>query len=131
MHFWNNVANPAPGRAVDPADRATQQTDAIKRSPRVGTVEPRSRHGLLDEDVLAALDGRRVADWAAQWLKSQRQPPEAHPLEAELAKIQSALDVLEECPALWWADRLLWRGLRLFCGMRRRRIEEALEKVTH
>ena len=30
----------------------------------------------------------------------------------ELAKIQKVLDALDECPPLWWADKLLWRWLR-------------------
>jgi hypothetical protein len=79
---------------------------------------------LLDEDVVAALDSRRVAESVEDWLK-EKQPP--HPLEAELEKIQKVLDALEACHPLWWADKLLWRGLRWFYRMRQRRIREAWE----
>ena len=44
------------------------------------------------------------------------------------AKIQNVLDALDECPPMWWADRLLWRGLRWFYGMRKRRINEVLRE---
>lgn len=57
--------------------------------------------------------------------------PELHPLEAELGKVRQVMGALEACPPPWWADKLLWQGLRLFCGMRRRGIGEALEKLTH
>ena len=92
--------------------------------------DPCPRCALLDEDAAAALDGKRVADSAAQWLKEQAQPPESHPLELELAKIQKALDALAECPPLWWTDKLLWRMLRWFYKMRQRRIKEAAENLT-
>jgi hypothetical protein len=72
---------------------------------------------LINEDVGAALDGRRVAESVDEWLKGQNEPPQPHPLEAELAKIQKVLDALEERPPLWWADKLLWRGLR-WCAIR-------------
>lgn len=45
-----------------------------------------------------------------------------HPLVEEFAKLQAAL---EACPPLWWADELLWRGLKWFYGMRQRRVREA------
>ena len=87
--------------------------------------DPCPRCALLDEDVAGALDGKRVADSAAEWLKRQRQPPTPHPLEVESTKIQKVLDALEECPPLWWTDKLLWRGLRWFYRMRQRRVKEA------
>ncbi len=39
----------------------------------------------------------------------------------------AALDALEACPPLWWADRLLWRGLRWFYRMRLRRVAESVQ----
>ena len=70
---------------------------------------PCPRCALVNEKLAAALDSRRVAESVEEWLKDKRSP---HPLEVELAKIQKVLDALEECPPLWWADKLLWRGLQ-------------------
>ena len=61
------------------------------------------------------------------WLKGQRQLPTLHPLGVELEKLKATLGALEACPPLWWADKLLWRGLRWFYRMRQRRVREALE----
>ena len=72
---------------------------------------PCPRCALINEDVAAAMDGKSVAESVEDWLKSQKKPT-LHPLEVELAKIQKALDALEECPPLWWTDKLLWKGLR-------------------
>jgi len=52
-----------------------------------------------------------------------------HPLEVELIKLQAVLDAMEACPPLWWADKLLWRGLRGFYRMRLRRVKEALGEL--
>ena len=87
--------------------------------------EPCARCALVNEDVAATLDNRRVAESVEDWLKIQKQP---HPLEAELEKIEAALDALEACPPLWWTDKLLWRSLRWFYRMRQRRVGEALKK---
>ena len=87
--------------------------------------DPCPRCALLDESVAGALDGKRVADSAAQWVKEQTQPPKPHPLETELTRLQAALDALEACPPLWWTDKLLWRGLRWFYRMRHRKVKEA------
>jgi hypothetical protein len=95
-----------------------------------GPGEPCPRCALINEDVAAAIDAKRVADSAAEWLKGQREPAPPHPVEAELDRIQNLLDVLDECPPLWWADKLLWRGLRWFYRMRRRRIGEAWEDLA-
>lgn len=40
-------------------------------------------------------------------IEGERQPSAPYPLEAELGKIQKVLDALDECPPLWWADKLL------------------------
>jgi len=66
-----------------------------------GTSEPCSRSGLINESVATAIDAKRAADTAAVWLKSLRRPPEPHPLEAELEKIQKVLDAVEECLPVW------------------------------
>jgi hypothetical protein len=62
--------------------------------------EPCPRCALINEDVAAALDGRRVAESVQEWLKGQGKPPTPHPLEAELERIQKVLDALGECPPL-------------------------------
>ena len=80
--------------------------------------EPCPRCALHDEDAASALDGKRVAESVEEWLTSQRQPPTPHPLEVEIDKLQKTLDTLEACPPLWWADKLLWRGVRRFYRMR-------------
>ncbi len=80
-----------------------------------------------DEDA-AAIDAKRVADSAAEWLKGQREPTAPHPLGVELDKIQDVLDALEACPPLWWADKLLWRGLRWFYGFRQQSVKEVLNE---
>ncbi len=92
-----------------------------------GPNEPCPRCALLNEDAVAAIDGQRVAKSVEDWLK-QKQPP--HPLEAELAKLQATLDALDACPPLWWADKLLWRGLRWFYKMRQRRARDARDKLV-
>ena len=92
--------------------------------------DPCPRCALLDESVAATIDAKRVADSAAKWIKEQTRPPAPHPLEVELVKIEKALGALEECPPLWWTDKLLWRMLRWFYRMRLRRIKEATEHAT-
>jgi hypothetical protein len=67
----------------------------------------------------------RSADSVAEWLHDQRQ----HPLEVELAKIQQALDALEACPPLRWADKLLPQALAWFYQMREGRIRGALDEL--
>jgi hypothetical protein len=95
-----------------------------------GPGEPCPRCALINEDVAAAIDAKRVANSAAEWLKEQREPTPPHPLEVELDKIQNVLDALEKCPPLWWADKLLWKGLRWFYTMRQRRVQEAFDELT-
>jgi hypothetical protein len=90
-----------------------------------GPGEPCPRCAIINEEVAAALDTQRVAESVEEWLRGQGEPSKPHPLEVELEKIQKVLDALEECPPLWWADKLLWRGLRWFYRMRRRRVREA------
>jgi hypothetical protein len=63
-----------------------------------GPGEPFPRCALINEDLAAAIDAKRVANSAAERLKGQREPIAPHSLEAELDKIQNALDALEECP---------------------------------
>ena len=87
--------------------------------------EPCPRCALIDEDVAAAIDVKRVAESVEDWLKD-KQPP--HPLEAELTRIQKGLDALEECPPLWWTDKLLWRGLHWFYNMQQRRLGEFMDR---
>ena len=82
------------------------------------------RCALHNEDAASALDGKRVAESVENWLQEQRPP---HPLEVELEQLQATLDALATCPPLWWADKLLWRGLRWFYRMRQRRVREALD----
>ena len=89
--------------------------------------EPCPRCALANEDAAAAIDARRVADSAEEWLRDQREPPAPHPLEAELEKIWKVLDALEECPPLRWTHKLLWPGLSWFYSMRQRRAKEAWE----
>lgn len=60
--------------------------------------EPCPRCALLDEDIAAAIDGKRAAESVEEWLKEQGEPTRPHPLETELAKIQQVLDALEESP---------------------------------
>jgi hypothetical protein len=92
-----------------------------------GPGESCSRCALFNESVAAALDNRRLAESVEEWLKGQSGAPAPHPLEAEPDKIQKALDALKESPPPWWADRLLWRGLRGFYRMRSQRIKEVLD----
>jgi hypothetical protein len=87
-----------------------------------------SRCALTDEGVAAAIDARRTADKVEEWFRERQEGQAPHPLEAELEKLQTALDALDECPPLWWLDRLLWRGLRWFYRMRQRRVGEALDQ---
>ena len=54
--------------------------------------EPCPRCAIINEDVAAAIDAKRVADSAAEWLKEQQEP---HPLEATPYKIQAVLDALD------------------------------------
>ena len=82
---------------------------------------------MLNEDVVVALDGRRVAESVEDWLKDRKQP---HPLEVELEKIRAALNGLEACPPLWWADKLLWKGLSWCYRMRKWRVTDAWKKVV-
>ncbi len=84
------------------------------------------RCALTNEDVAAAMDGKRTVAAVERWLAGG-QEQEQHPLEVEREKIQAALDALDECPPLWWADRLLWKGLRWFYWMRWQRLGEAME----
>ena len=63
--------------------------------------EPCPRCALLDEDVAGALDGQRVAESVEKWLSEKHEPRTIHPMEAELARIQAALDALEACPPEW------------------------------
>ena len=86
------------------------------------------RCALHNEDAASALDGKRVAESVENWLQEQRPP---HPLEVELEQLQATLDALATCPPLWWADKLLWRGLRWFYRMRVRRIREALASSSN
>jgi len=83
------------------------------------------RCALANEEAGAILEDRRevLAD-VEEWLADQGARP--HPLEVELGKLQAALGAMEQCPPLWWPERLLWRGLRWFYRMRRRRMREAL-----
>ena len=62
--------------------------------------DPCPRCALLDEDVAGALDGKRVAESVEKWLGDKNSPRTIHPLEAELARIQAALDALKACPQL-------------------------------
>ena len=41
--------------------------------------------------------------------------------------IQQALEALEACPPLWWAEGMFWRGLRWFLRRRLRRTQAAWE----
>jgi hypothetical protein len=77
----------------------------------------------------SAIDSKRVAQSVEEWLKEKRQP---HPLEAELTRIQKVLDALEECPPLWWADKLLWKGLWWYYRMQQQSnlIHNGQEKLT-
>ena len=95
-----------------------------------GPCELCPRCALINEDVAVALDGRRVAESVQEWFREKGEPPNPHPLEAELEKIQTVFDALEECPPLWWADKMLWRGLRWFYRMRKRRVGEAWDQFT-
>jgi hypothetical protein len=65
-------------------------------------------------DVGAAIDAKRFADSAAEWLQGQREPQSPHQLEEELAEIQDAVGASEEFAWHCGADKLLWRGLRWF-----------------
>jgi hypothetical protein len=95
-----------------------------------GPGEPCPHCALTNEAVAAAIDAKRVANSAAERLKGQREPVAPHPLEAELHKIQNALDALEECPPLWWADKVLWRGLRWIFRMRQRSVRRVLKSLV-
>jgi len=91
--------------------------------------EPCPHCTLIDEDVAAAIEGKRAVAEVERWLK-QEQQPSPHPLEAELEKLQRTLEALEACPPLWWADELLWQGLRWFYRMRQWRVGEAWKSST-
>jgi hypothetical protein len=93
-----------------------------------GPDEPCPRCALFDEDVAAAIDKKRTVADVEEWLKGQKQEKPLHPLQAELERLQTTLDALEACPPLWWADKLLWRGLRWFYRMRQRRVDVEWEK---
>ena len=56
-------------------------------------------------------------------VEREQRPSAPRPLKAEIAKIQAVLDALEECPPLWWADRLVWWGVRWFYRMRQIRVK--------
>ncbi len=86
------------------------------------------RCALVDEDVAAAIDGKRVAEGVEEWLSERQGEGPPHPLEVEMERLRGALGALEACPPVWWADRLLWRGLRWFYRMRVRRIGESLRE---
>jgi hypothetical protein len=92
--------------------------------------EPCPRCALINEEVAAAIDGKRVAESVEAWLKDRAKPPTPHPIEEELAKIQQVLGALAECPPLAWADKLLWRGLRWFYRRRQRRVKAAWEELS-
>jgi hypothetical protein len=64
-----------------------------------------------------------------EWLRGKSEIPKPHPLETELAKTQKVLDAVQECPPLWWADKLPWKGLRWFFGMRQCRIRDASDDL--
>ena len=59
--------------------------------------------------------------------KVQRQPAPAHPLAAERACLQRALEALEACPPRGWVERPLWWGLRWLYQLRLRRTDATWE----
>jgi hypothetical protein len=59
--------------------------------------EPCPRCALINEDVVAALSSRRVADDVEDWLKARKQ---THLLELELTRIQNMPDAMEAYPPL-------------------------------
>ncbi len=84
------------------------------------------RHPDPETDGEASNEQRTVTQVEA-WLEEQRQQTPPHPLQEELASIQQALDALEACPPLWWAEGMFWRGLRWFLRRRLRRTQAAWE----
>ncbi len=99
---------------------------ALPGSP--GEPRPRARRDAHDS---ASPDGQSVPVPAERRLVGQKATPRSlHPLEAELKRIQTALDALEACPPRWLPEKLLWRALRWFYRVRQRRAGAALEALA-
>lgn len=84
--------------------------------------EPRPPCAPIDEGVRAPSGGVRCG-------LAERTATRAS-IRGGLGEDPEGANALEECPPLWWADKLLWGGLRWFYEMRQCREEEALNELT-
>ena len=85
----------------------------------MGTDRPQQGNEQTPDEQAAAQEGAGAEE--------QQQPTPPHPLAAERACLQRAVEALEACPPQGWVETVLWRGLRRAYRLRLRRTDARWE----